>query len=70
MKKQKKVQPMGMLITRGEWVANTKANNERIAEVILRYEERLRKLEAVVFPQSEGLSLVKEAQPTSQETAS
>lgn len=69
MKKTRKVTELGRLITRGEYIANVRANNQRIADVFMQYEERLRKLEAVVFPQSEGLSLVKEEQPTSQETA-
>lgn len=62
MKKTRKVTEMGRLITRGEYVANVRANNERIAQVFMAYEERLRKLEAQVFPQeTRELSLVNES---------
>lgn len=50
MKKTRKVTEMGKLITRGEYVANVKANNERIAQVFLAYEERLRRMEALIEP--------------------
>lgn len=69
MKKTRKVTELGKLITRGEYIANVRANNQRIADVFMQYEERLRKLEAVVFPQSEGLSLVKDAEQPTEESA-
>ena len=41
-----------------------KANNQRIADVFMAYEERLRKLEAIAFPQQQdGLALVKDEVP-------
>lgn len=58
MKKTRKVTEMGRLITRGEYVANVRANNERIAQVFMAYEERLRKLEALVLPQAKGVEVL------------
>lgn len=52
MKKTRKVTEMGRLITRGEYVANVKANNERIVQALRQFdaqwEARIRRVEAVL----------------------
>lgn len=62
--KTRKVTEMGRLITRGEFMANTRANNERIVAAFNQFDARLRMVEAALGLQGSELALVKdEEQP-------